>query len=228
MKTPGITVRPITMDGGHEVNEVFLDNVKVPVENLIGKENQGWDCAKFLLANERTGIAGVGTPSAAWSASRSWHRASMAGDAPLIEDERFREKIAELEIELKALEMTQLRALSPRIARQARPGPKSRSSRSRAREIQQRITELLLEAAGRYARPICPAAMPSSAPTSPGRPRLRRAAGAALFQQAQDLDLRRLQRDPAQHHRQDGAGLLRCHPALVAGVHPTACSGACG
>ena len=61
MKTPGITVRPIqTMDGGHEVNEVFFDDVKVPVENLVGEENRGWDCAKFLLGNERTGIARVG------------------------------------------------------------------------------------------------------------------------------------------------------------------------
>ena len=61
MKTPGITVRPIqTMDGGREVNEVFFDDVKVPVENLVGQENRGWDCAKFLLGNERTGIARVG------------------------------------------------------------------------------------------------------------------------------------------------------------------------
>ena len=83
MKTPGITVRPIiTLDGGHEVNDVFLDNVKVPVENRIFEENQGWTAAKFLLAHERSGIAGVPAPSAASNASRSMATTEWATTRP--------------------------------------------------------------------------------------------------------------------------------------------------
>ena len=173
MKTPGITVRPIsTMDGGHEVNEVFFDDVKVPVENLVGEENKGWDCAKFLLGNERTGIARVGDSKRACSASRSWPRRCKAGDRPLIEDERFREKIAAVEVELKALEMTQLRVARRRSAT-ARTGARTRrrrSSRSRAREIQQRDDRAA--AGGRR-----PAMRCRISPTPTIRVRLERAAG---------------------------------------------------
>ncbi len=113
MKTPGITVRPIqTMDGGREVNEVFFDDVKVPVENLVGQENRGWDCAKFLLGNERTGIARVGYSKQRVQRIKELASRVMAGDKPLIEDERFREKVAAVEVELKALEMTQMRVLA--------------------------------------------------------------------------------------------------------------------
>ena len=113
MKTPGITVRPIqTMDGGREVNEVFFDDVKVPVENLVGQENRGWDCAKFLLGNERTGIARVGYSKQRVQRIKELAGKVMAGDRPLIEDERFREKVAAVEVELKALEMTQMRVLA--------------------------------------------------------------------------------------------------------------------
>ena len=109
MKTPGITVRPIlTIDGGHEVNEVFFDDVRVPVENLVGEENKGWDYAKFLLGNERTGIARVGVSKARIRRLKELAALERVGDKPLIEDERFRAKIAAVEVELKALEMTQL------------------------------------------------------------------------------------------------------------------------
>src|SRR5450631_4793269 len=113
MKTPGITTRPIiTIDGGREVNEVFFDNVEVPAENLVGKENKGWDYAKFLLGNERTGIARVGASKAKVARIKELASFERVGDRPLIEDPRFREKLAAVEIELKALEMTQLRVVA--------------------------------------------------------------------------------------------------------------------
>ncbi len=113
MKSPGITVRPIvTIDGGREVNEVFFDNVEVPVENLVGQENKGWDYAKFLLGNERTGIARVGASKAKIARIKELAALEFAGERPLIETPRFQEKLAAVEVELKALEMTQLRVVS--------------------------------------------------------------------------------------------------------------------
>ena len=113
MKTPGVTVRPIqTFDGGHEINEVFFDDVRVPAENLVGEENRGWDYAKFLLGNERSGIARIGISKARLRRLKELAALAMSGDTPLIADERFRMKIAAIEVELKALEMTQLRVLS--------------------------------------------------------------------------------------------------------------------
>ena len=137
MKTPGVTVRPIqTIDGSHEVNEVFFDDVKVPVENRIYEENKGWDCAKFLLGNERSGIARVGASKAQVRRLREIASFERIGDKPLIEDERFAMKIAAIEVELKALEMTQLRVVAAERNRKAatsRIRPR-RSSRSRARK----------------------------------------------------------------------------------------------
>src|SRR6266478_1501122 len=113
MKTPGITVRPITtIDGGKEVNEVFFDDVLVPLENRVGEENKGWDYAKYLLGNERTGIARVGVSKARLRRLKEIAALERLGDKPLIEDDRFRLKIAALEVELKALEMTQLRVVA--------------------------------------------------------------------------------------------------------------------
>ena len=158
MKTPGITVRPIqTIDGGHEVNEVFFDDVKVPVENLVGEENRAGTAPSSCSATSAPASPASATPSSACSASRSWPRRSMAGDKPLIEDERFREKVAAVEVELKALEMTQMRVArrGPQPQGQ-RPTRRRRSSRSRAREIQQATTELLLEIAGPLALPYQP------------------------------------------------------------------------
>jgi pimeloyl-CoA dehydrogenase large subunit len=150
MKSPGITVRPIvTIDGGREVNEVFLDDVKVPVVNLVGREHRGWDCAKFLLGNERTGIARVGYSKQRVQRIKELAARVMAGDRPLIEDERFREKVAAVEVELKALEMTQMRVLSEDRQRTSNlPNPKSSILKIKGSEIQQKTTELLLEIAG--------------------------------------------------------------------------------
>jgi len=154
MKTPGITVRPIiTLDGAHEVNEVFLDNVKVPVENRVFEENKGWTAAKFLLAHERTGIAGVARSKRGVIKLRELAGAEYAdsGDK-LIEDPSFRRKIAELEIDLLALEYTELRVLAAESAGKG-PGPESSILKIKGTEIQQRITELALEAVGHYGAP---------------------------------------------------------------------------
>jgi hypothetical protein len=154
MKTPGVTVRPIIMlDGGHEVNDVFLDNVKVPVENLVGVENQGWTCAKFLLAHERSGIAGVARSKRGVERLKDLARAERAdnGDA-LISDKDFARKVAELEIDLTALEFTELRTLAREEAGRG-PGPESSLLKIKGTEIQQRLTELAMEAVGNYAQP---------------------------------------------------------------------------
>jgi pimeloyl-CoA dehydrogenase large subunit len=155
MKTPGITVRPIqTIDGGREVNEVFFDDVKVPVENLVGQENRGWDCAKFLLGNERTGIARVGYSKQRVQRIRELAGRVMAGDRPLLQDERFREKLAAVEVELKALEMTQMRILSDDRHRKDRaPNPMSSILKIKGSEIQQATTALALEIAGPLSLP---------------------------------------------------------------------------
>jgi pimeloyl-CoA dehydrogenase large subunit len=150
MRTPGITVRPIvTIDGGREVNEVFFDDVKVPVDNLVGQEHRGWDCAKFLLGNERTGIARVGYSKQRIQRIKELAARVHAADRPLIEDERFREKIAAVEVELKALEMTQMRVLAEdRRRTNNMPNPKSSILKIKGSEIQQATSELLLEIAG--------------------------------------------------------------------------------
>jgi pimeloyl-CoA dehydrogenase large subunit len=156
MKTPGVTVRPIqTIDGGHEVNETFFDDVKVPVENLVGEENKGWDYAKFLLGNERTGIARIGISKSRIRRLKELAALEQANGRPLLADERFRSKIAAVEIELKALEMTQLRVVAAERQRSGsnRPDPASSILKIKGSEIQQSITELLLEVVGPYALP---------------------------------------------------------------------------
>ncbi|MDE2575674.1 MAG: pimeloyl-CoA dehydrogenase large subunit [Rhodospirillales bacterium] len=155
MKTPGITVRPIqTIDGGHEVNEVFFDDVVVPYENLVGEENKGWDCAKFLLGNERTGIARVGTSKARLKRIRELAALERIGDRPLIESAKFREKLAAVEIELKALEMTQLRIVADERGRaKGKPNPASSILKLKGSVIQQATTELMMEVVGPYAMP---------------------------------------------------------------------------
>ena len=155
MKSPGITVKPIiTIEGGHEVNEVFFDDVKVPVENLVGKENKGWDYAKFLLGNERVGIARVGASKERIRRIKQLATAELDGDMPLIENQRFREKLASIEVELKALEMTQLRVVAAERTREkGKPDPASSILKIKGSELQQAITELALEVAGPYIAP---------------------------------------------------------------------------
>jgi pimeloyl-CoA dehydrogenase large subunit len=158
MKTPGITLRPIqTIDGDHEVNEVFFDDVRVPVENLVGQENKGWDYAKFLLGNERVGIARVGISKARLRRIRELASLERVGDVPLIDTPRFREKLAAVEIELKALEMTQLRVVAGESRREkGKPDPASSILKIKGSEIQQATTELLMDVVGPFAMPFVP------------------------------------------------------------------------
>ncbi len=154
MKSPGVTVRPIIMlDGEHEVNEVFFDNVRVPAENLIGEENKGWTYAKYLLAHERTNIADVNR------AKRELERLKrIAKQEGLYEDGRFRDQIALLEVDIVALEMMVLRVLSAE-----RSGKQSLDVagllKIRGSEIQQRYTELMMLAGGPFATPFIHEAM---------------------------------------------------------------------
>jgi pimeloyl-CoA dehydrogenase large subunit len=158
MRSPGITVRPIqTIDGGHEVNEVFFDDVRVPVENRVGEENRGWDYAKFLLGNERVGIARVGVSKERLRRIRELAAIERAGDVPLIENPRFREKLAAVEVELKALEITQLRVVAAERSRAgAKPDPASSILKIKGSELQQATTELLMEVVGPFALPYAP------------------------------------------------------------------------
>jgi alkylation response protein AidB-like acyl-CoA dehydrogenase len=154
MKSPGITVRPIiTLDGEHEVNEVFFDNVEVPAENLVGEENKGWTYAKYLLGHERTNIADVNR------AKRELERLKRIAKAEgVYDDQRFRDQVALLEVEIVALEMMVLRVLS------AEGGGKKALDvagllKIRGSEIQQRYTELMMLAGGPYTLPFVHEAM---------------------------------------------------------------------
>lgn len=154
MKSPGVTVRPITMlDGEHEVNEVFFDDVVVPAENLVGEENKGWTYAKYLLAHERTNIADVNR------GKRELERLKRIAKAEgVYDDPRFRDQIALLEVDIVALEMMVLRVLSAESS-----GKQSLDVagllKIRGSEIQQRYTELMMLAAGPYSTPFIQEAM---------------------------------------------------------------------
>lgn len=153
MKSEGVEVRPIrTMDGGHEVNEVWLDNVKVPVSQRVYEENKGWTCAKFLLAHERSGIAQVARSKRGLERLKKLAQTQTSYGVPLIEDADFLRKIIEVEIDLKALEMTELRTLA-RESQGKGPGPESSILKINGSVIQQRLTELIMEAQGMYAFP---------------------------------------------------------------------------
>ena len=154
MDTPGISVRPIiTLDGAHEVNEVFLDNVRVPVANLVGNEGEGWTCAKFLLTHERTGIAGLGHAKQALRHLKSVARRQRHRGDLLIESPLFREQIARAELELMALEVTNLRVLA--AARDGgAPGAESSLLKIRGSELRQRLSDLTRRALGPQALPF--------------------------------------------------------------------------
>ncbi|WP_417617458.1 acyl-CoA dehydrogenase family protein [Parasphingorhabdus sp.] len=153
MNTPGIEVRPIKLiDGGYEVNEVWLTDVRVPASNLIGEENKGWTYAKFLLAHERSGIAGVARSKRGVEQLKEIAASELLDGKPLIEDMGFAQKISQLEIDLSALEITELRTLAGEQAGKG-PGPESSLLKVKGTEIQQRLTELTLEAVGHYGTP---------------------------------------------------------------------------
>jgi alkylation response protein AidB-like acyl-CoA dehydrogenase len=148
MKTPGVTVHPvITMEGDHEVNETHFEDVRVPVANRVGAENQGWTCAKYLLTHERTSVANVGNLKRNLRRLRREAGNVKVGDGVLLEQPTFAKRVAEVEIQITALEFTSLRILS-QVARGGAPGAESSLLKVRGTELQQVLTELLLEAAG--------------------------------------------------------------------------------
>jgi alkylation response protein AidB-like acyl-CoA dehydrogenase len=154
MKSPGITVRPIvTLDGAHEVNEIWFEDVEVPAENLVGEENKGWTCAKFLLGHERSNIAGIGIAKRELARAKRIAAVETKRGKPLIEDPLFAARLAEIEIDLMALEITNLRVLSAEAENKA-PGPEASILKIKGTELQQAISELILQAVGPYALPF--------------------------------------------------------------------------
>ena len=148
MATPGISLRPIKMiDGGREVNEVFFSDVRVPADQLVGQENQGWTYAKFLLGNERTGIAGVGRTKVRLAEVKK-----HAAQTGLLDDPLFAARLAEAENEVLALELTQSRVTTD--SADGKPNPASSVLKMRGSQLQQIATELLVEVAGPDALPV--------------------------------------------------------------------------
>ncbi|MDZ4811327.1 MAG: acyl-CoA dehydrogenase family protein [Pseudomonadota bacterium] len=148
MKSPGIAVRPTRLlDGTYEVNEIWFDNVRVPVANRIGEENEGWTCAKFLLGHERTNIAGIGPSKRALLQLKQNAAGVIQDGTSLLEDALFSTKVAQVEIDLMALEITNLRVIVADAEKRA-PGPEASILKIRGTEIAQRISELQLEVFG--------------------------------------------------------------------------------
>jgi alkylation response protein AidB-like acyl-CoA dehydrogenase len=147
LDTPGLTMRPIKLiDGGCEVNEVFFEDVRVPADQLVGEENQGWTYAKFLLGNERTGIAGVSRTKVRLAEVKKHAKATG-----LLTDPLFASRLAEVENDLLALELTQLRVASG--SADGKPNPASSVLKLRGTQLQQATTELMVEVAGADALP---------------------------------------------------------------------------
>jgi len=147
LKTPGITVRPIKLiDGGHEVNEVWFEDVRVPVENLVGEENAGWTYAKFLLSNERTGITRLGFTKTKLAQAKALAAETTVGTGTLLDDPVFAARFAELENQVLALELTQLRIVSSYVS--GKENPASSVLKLRGSELQQLATEILTDVAG--------------------------------------------------------------------------------
>ena len=154
MNTPGVEVKPIiTIDGSHEVNMVYLDNVKVPTENLIGEEGAGWNIAKFLLAHERTGIGGIPALKREIRRLREITSELPLGEGFLKDDDLFMDKLNKLEIDLLAAEYSELRTLAA-MSKGGHPGPESSILKIKGTDLQQGLSDLFVEALGYYAHPF--------------------------------------------------------------------------
>lgn len=176
MRSPGVSVRPIrTLDGGHDVNEVWLENVRVPIANQVGEAGQGWTYAKYLLGHERTGIAGLGSCYRelgilkALAARTSWR------GRPVLQDSRIRDRISRVEVDIMALEMLLLRVAA---ARGDAPGPEASVLKIRGSEIQQDLAMLQMEIAGPDVWPYDPDWMEADAAFQGPGPEMAAAAGA--------------------------------------------------
>lgn len=146
MKSPGVTVRPIhTLDGSHDVNEVWLENVRVPVENLVGEENQGWTYAKYLLGHERTNIAGLGYCNRELEFLKQVAAQTPDGDGVMLDSPDVRDKIVRIEADIMALEMLLLRVAT---SGEGQPGPEASILKIRGSEIQQDLAMLQMEVFG--------------------------------------------------------------------------------
>jgi alkylation response protein AidB-like acyl-CoA dehydrogenase len=156
LKTPGIEVRPIiSIDGSHHLNEVFFTDVKVPVENLVGEENKGWSVAKYLLGNERIGIARLGKSKERVRFAKEVACEVRMNGRPLIEDRNFRARVAQLEVDMKALEITQLRVVSAYAkAGGNRPDPLSSVLKIKGTELLQASSELVMDVGGPQAMQV--------------------------------------------------------------------------
>jgi alkylation response protein AidB-like acyl-CoA dehydrogenase len=154
MTAPGITVRPIqTIDGFHHLNEVFFDNVRVPVENRIGEEGKGWTYAKALLVNERFSIAEVADSRRNLATLRELARQEVNAGESLLDDPYFAKRLADVEIDLMALEFTELRALAA-VAEGGEAGPESSLLKLQGTEIQQTLQQLRMDVAGYYSNTL--------------------------------------------------------------------------
>ena len=197
MDTEGVELRPIELiDGGYEVNEVFFEDVRVPAEGLIGEENQGWTQAKFLLGNERVGVAPVGATKRVLATVKE-----IAEQTGQLEDPLIAAQFMELENELLALELTALRVVAN--SSDGKPHPASSVLKLKGTELQQAVSELMVDL-GRAA--VAGLGRPRDGLR---HPRLGPGGHAELPQPPQGLDLRRVQRDPAPDHRRHDPGTLR-------------------
>ncbi len=157
MRQPGVTVRPIkTLDGGAEVNEVWLENVEAPVENLVGEENQGWTYAKYLLGHERTGIAGIGHCHRELMILKQMAKTAMASGQSMSLDSRLMDKINQVEAQVLSLEMLLLRVAADSTAG---PGPQASILKIRGSELQQDLARLQMEVAAMESWPYDPSWM---------------------------------------------------------------------
>jgi len=156
MKSPGITVRPIIlMDGGHDVNEVFFDEVRVPVENLVHEEGKGWTVAKHLLGYERMGTGRIGASKRELATLKTLAASQTKDGKPLMDDPRFRDRLTRVEVELMALEITNLRFLD-QLRSGRPPGAEVSLLKIKGTEIQQSLTELMMQSAGPFAQAFKP------------------------------------------------------------------------
>ena len=166
MASPGVEVRPIQLvDGSHEVNEVWFTDVKVPVENLVGEENQGWTTAKFLLAYERSNIGGAASPKRELEKLRSIAATQRRGGKPLSQDPLFAARLAKAEIKIQTMEVTAMRVLSA-VAGGDMPMSESSILKIIGSELIQEMDDLTRRAAGRYALPFEPGLLDKESNTS--------------------------------------------------------------
>ena len=176
MHTPGVSVHPIrTLDGGHDVNEVWLENVRVPAANRVGEAGQGWTYAKYLLGHERTGIAGLGHCYRELGILKDLAARTLRRGCPILQDSRMRDRISRVEVDIMALEMLLLRVAA---ARGDAPGPEASVLKIRGSEIQQDLAMLQMEIAGPDAWPYDPDWMEADAAWHGPGPDMTAAAGA--------------------------------------------------